>query len=151
MTKGDKIVNKTLLISFLSLFLAQFIKIFTIKPFSIANIIGSGGFPSSHSSFVATLTTLIGLKHGFNSDLFTIVLIFSMIVTYDAGGVRKAVGDQANVLNNLINHLNVKNIERDPELLKEDLKELIGHTPLEVFAGVFLGVFIALISFYYFY
>lgn len=151
MTKGDKIVNKTLLISFISLFLAQFIKIFTMKPFSIANIIGSGGFPSSHSSFVATLTTLIGLKHGFNSDLFTIVLIFSMIVTYDAGGVRKAVGDQANVLNNLINHLNVKNIERDPELLKEDLKELIGHTPMEVFAGVFLGVFIALFSFYYFY
>jgi len=74
-----------------------------------------------------------------------------MIVTYDAGGVRKAVGDQANVLNKLINHLNVKNIERDPELLKEDLKELIGHTPLEVFAGVILGVSIALISFYYFY
>ncbi|MCF8000265.1 MAG: divergent PAP2 family protein [Halanaerobiales bacterium] len=144
-------MNKTLLISFISLFLAQFIKIFTIKPFSLASIIGSGGFPSSHSSFVATLTTLIGLKHGFNSDLFTIVLIFSMIVTYDAGGVRKAVGDQANVLNNLINHLNVKNIERDPELLKEDLKELIGHTPLEVFAGVILGVSIALISFYYFY
>ena len=144
-------MNKTLLISFISLFLAQFIKIFTIKPFSLTSIIGSGGFPSSHSSFVATLATLIGLKHGFNSDLFTIVLIFSMIVTYDAGGVRKAVGDQANVLNNLINHLNVKNIERDPELLKEDLKELIGHTPLEVFAGVILGVSIALISFYYFY
>jgi len=144
-------VNKTLLISFISLFLAQFIKIFTIKPFSLTSIIGSGGFPSSHSSFVATLTTLIGLKHGFNSDLFTVVLIFSMIVTYDAGGVRKAVGDQANVLNKLINHLNVKNIERDPELLKEDLKELIGHTPLEVFAGVILGVSIALISFYYFY
>ncbi len=144
-------MNKTLLISFISLFLAQFIKIFTIKPFSLTSIIGSGGFPSSHSSFVATLTTLIGLKHGFNSDLFTVVLIFSMIVTYDAGGVRKAVGDQANVLNKLINHLNVKNIERDPELLKEDLKELIGHTPLEVFAGVILGVSIALISFYYFY
>jgi len=144
-------VNKTLLISFISLFLAQFIKIFTIKPFSLTSIIGSGGFPSSHSSFVATLSTLIGLKHGFNSDLFTIVLIFSLIVTYDAGGVRKAVGDQANVLNNLINHLNVKNIERDPELLKEDLKELIGHTPLEVFAGVILGVSIALFSFYYFY
>ena len=144
-------MNKTLLISFISLFLAQFIKIFTIKPFSLTSIIGSGGFPSSHSSFVATLSTLIGLKHGFNSDLFTIVLIFSLIVTYDAGGVRKAVGDQANVLNNLINHLNVKNIERDPELLKEDLKELIGHTPLEVFAGVILGVSIALFSFYYFY
>ncbi|MFO7815803.1 MAG: divergent PAP2 family protein [Halanaerobiales bacterium] len=144
-------MNKTLLISFLSLFLAQSIKIFTIRPLSITNLIGSGGFPSSHSSFVATLTTLIGLKHGFNSDLFSVVLIFSMIVTYDAGGVRKAVGDQANVLNNLINHLNVKNNEIDPALLKEDLKELIGHTPIEVFAGVTLGISIALLSFYFFY
>lgn len=144
-------MNKTLLISFISLFIAQFIKIFTINPISITSIIGSGGFPSSHSTFVATLTTLIGLKHGFNSDLFSIVLIFSMIVTYDASGVRRAVGDQANVLNKLIKHLNVKNAEKKPELLKEDLKELIGHTPLEVFAGVILGVTIALISFYYFY
>jgi len=144
-------VNKILIVSLISLFLAQFLKIFTIKPSSFTNLFGSGGFPSSHSSFVATLSTLIGLKHGFNSDLFAIVLIFSLIVTYDASGVRRAVGEQANVLNNLIQHLNVKNIERDPEILKEDLKELIGHTPLEVFAGVLLGVSVAFISYYYFF
>src|SRR6056297_1921813 len=148
---GGISMNKILFFSFLSLFLAQFTKIFTIKPFSITNIFGSGGFPSSHSSFVATLSTLIGLKYGFKSDLFAIVLIFSLIVTYDSSGVRRAVGEQANVLNNLIKHLNIKNIERDPNLLKEDLKELVGHTPLEVFAGVFLGIIIALISFYYIY
>ncbi len=142
-------MNKILFFSLLSLFIAQFLKIFTIKPYSFTNIIGSGGFPSSHSSFVAALSTLIGLKYGFDSDLFAIVLIFSLIVTYDASGVRRAVGEQANVLNKLIKHLNVKNIERDPELLKEDLKELIGHTPLEVFAGVLLGVVIALIGHYY--
>ena len=144
-------VNKILLFSFISLTLAQFLKIFTIKPFSITNIIGSGGFPSSHSSFVSTLTVLIGLKYGFKSDLFAIVLIFSLIVTYDASGVRRAVGEQANVLNRLINHLNIKNIERDPEILKEDLKELIGHTPIEVFAGVLLGVLVALSSHYLFF
>ncbi|HMA59861.1 MAG TPA: divergent PAP2 family protein [Halanaerobiales bacterium] len=144
-------MNKILIVSLISLFLAQFLKIFTIKPSSFTNLFGSGGFPSSHSSFVATLSTLIGLKHGFNSDLFAIVLIFSLIVTYDASGVRRAVGEQANVLNNLIQHLNVKNIERDPEILKEDLKELIGHTPLEVFAGVLLGVSVAFISYYYFF
>lgn len=143
-------MNKILFLSITSLFLAQFIKIFTIKPYSIANIIGSGGFPSSHSSFVATLTTLIGLKYGFKSDLFSIVLIFSLIVTYDASGVRRAVGEQANVLNKLIEHLNVKNIERKPELLKEDLKELIGHTPFEVFSGVFLGILIAIIGYFYY-
>lgn len=144
-------MNKILLFSITSLLIAQFLKIFTIKPRSITNLFGSGGFPSSHSSFVATLTTLIGLKHGFKSDLFAVVFIFSMIVTYDSSGVRRAVGEQANVLNNIIRHLNIKNIERDPNLLKEDLKELIGHTPLEVFAGVFLGIIIALISFYYIY
>jgi len=148
---GGISMNKILFFSFLSLFLAQFTKIFTIKPISITNIIGSGGFPSSHSSFVTTLATLIGLKYGFESDLFAIVLIFSLIVTYDAGGVRRAVGEQANVLNKLINHLNITNIDRDPQLLKEDLKELIGHTPLEVFAGVSLGALIALISFYCFF
>ena len=144
-------MNKILFFSLLSLFIAQFLKIFTIKPYSFTNIIGSGGFPSSHSSFVAALSTLIGLKYGFDSDLFAIVLIFSLIVTYDASGVRRAVGEQANVLNKLIKHLNVKNIERDPELLKEDLKELIGHTPLEVFAGVLLGLGVALIGHYYFF
>jgi acid phosphatase family membrane protein YuiD len=143
-------VNKILLLSIISLFLAQFIKIFTIKPYSITNIIGSGGFPSSHSSFVATLTTLIGLKYGFKSDLFAIVFIFSLIVTYDASGVRRAVGEQANVLNKLIEHLNVKNIDRNPQLLKEDLKELIGHTPFEVFSGVLFGILIALIGYFYF-
>lgn len=142
-------MNKILLTSMISLFTAQFLKIFTIRPLSITNIIGSGGFPSSHSSFVAALTTLVGLKYGFKSDLFAIVFIFALIVTYDASGVRRAVGEQANVLNNLIKHLNVKNINRDPELLKEDLKELIGHTPFEVFSGVLLGVTIALISHYY--
>jgi|SRR6056297_52846 len=148
---GGISMNKILFFSFLSLFLAQFIKIFTIKPISITHIIGSGGFPSSHSSFVTTLATLIGLKYGFESDLFAIVLIFSLIVTYDAGGVRRAVGKQANVLNKLISHFNITNIDRDPQLLKDDLKELIGHTPLEVFAGVFLGALVALISFYCFF
>ncbi|MGM0445546.1 MAG: divergent PAP2 family protein [Bacillota bacterium] len=143
-------MNKILFLSITSLFLAQFIKLFTIKPYSITNFIGSGGFPSSHSSFVATLTTLIGLKYGFKSDLFSIVLIFSLIVTYDASGVRRAVGEQANVLNKLIEHLNLKNIDRKPELLKEDLKELIGHTPFEVFSGVFLGILIAIIGYFYY-
>lgn len=143
-------MNKILFLSITSLFLAQFIKIFTIKPYSIANLIGSGGFPSSHSSFVATLATLIGLKYGFKSDLFSIVLIFSLIVTYDASGVRRAVGEQANVLNKLIEHLNVKNTDRKPELLKEDLKELVGHTPFEVFSGVFLGILIAIIGYFYY-
>jgi hypothetical protein len=109
----------------------------------------SGGMPSSHSSFVSALAITVGLKYGFGSDLFAIVTVFSLIVTYDASGVRRAVGQQANVLNNLIKHLEGKNFANDKQLIKDDLKELIGHTPFEVFAGVLLGALIALINWYF--
>ena len=106
--------------------------------------------PSSHSSFVSALAITVGLKHGFSSDLFAIVTVFALIVTYDASGVRRAVGQQANVLNNLIKHLEDKSFASERQLLiKEDLKELIGHTPFEVFAGVLLGAIIALLNWYY--
>ncbi len=131
--------------SLLSLFMAQFIKIFTTYPFDFTRIVGSGGMPSSHAAFVSTLSTLVGLKYGFNSDLFAIVAVFSLIIIYDASGVRRAVGEQANVINRLIKHLDITRLERDKELLKKDLKELIGHTPFEVLAGTLLGVIVALL------
>lgn len=108
----------------------------------------SGGMPSSHSSFVSSLTVTVALKYGFDSDLFAIVTVFALIVTYDASGVRRAVGQQANVLNNLVKHLETKSFANGKQLIKEDLKELIGHTPFEVFAGVLLGGLIAVINWY---
>ena len=138
-------------VSIFSLFAAQFLKIFFIRPMNFYTFFTSGGMPSSHSSFVSSLAITVGLKHGFSSDLFAIVTVFSLIVTYDASGVRRAVGQQANVLNNLIKHLEDKSFAKDKELIKEDLKELIGHTPFEVFAGVLLGAIIALTNWYYLY
>ncbi|MFW6269653.1 MAG: divergent PAP2 family protein [Bacillota bacterium] len=135
-------------ISLLSLLIAQFLKIFTHFPLDVTRLIGSGGMPSSHSAFVSTLATVIGLKYGIKSDLFAIVGIFSLIVLYDAGGVRRAVGKQANVLNDIITHLNLRNIDREKEFLKEELKELIGHTPFEVLAGTLLGISIGLLYWY---
>lgn len=135
-------------ISILSLFAAQFLKIFTKKPVDFRRIVGSGGMPSSHASFVSTLSTIIGLKYGFNSDLFAIVTVFSLIIIYDAGGVRRSVGKQANVLNHLIKNLDLTRINKEKEIIKDDLKELVGHTPFEVLAGAALGIFIA-ISFFY--
>lgn len=136
-------------ISIFSLFTAQFLKIFFIRPMNIYTFFTSGGMPSSHSSFVSSLAVSVGLKYGFTSDLFAIVTVFSMIVTYDASGVRRAVGQQANVLNNLVKHLESKNFANDRQLIKEDLKELIGHTPYEVIAGVLLGAIIALLNWYF--
>ncbi|ACL70187.1 divergent PAP2 family protein [Halothermothrix orenii] len=136
-------------ISLLSLFIAQVLKIFTTLPPDFSRIIGSGGMPSSHASFVSTLSTTVGLNYGFDSDLFAIVTVFSLIIIYDAGGVRRAVGEQANVLNHLIKHLELGKLGKEKKIIKKDLRELIGHTPFEVLAGTILGVFIALINYYY--
>ncbi|SFL43701.1 divergent PAP2 family protein [Halanaerobium salsuginis] len=136
-------------VSIFALFTAQFLKIFFIRPVNIYTFFTSGGMPSSHSAFVSSLAISVGLKYGFQSDLFAIVTVFALIVTYDASGVRRAVGQQANVLNNLIHHLEGRNFSNDKSLIKEDLKELIGHTPFEVFAGVLLGTLIALINWFY--
>lgn len=94
--------------------------------------------PSSHSAFVAGLTTAVGLVEGFDSTSFAICFVFSMIVMYDAAGLRRAAGKQASILNKLIDEL-----IHTGELKQARLKELLGHTPYEVFAGAFLGILVA--------
>ena len=99
--------------------------------------------PSSHSSFVTSLTTIIGLNEGFDSVFFAISLIFSLVVMYDAMGVRYETGKQAEILNVLV---------KGNKTFKEKtilLKEKVGHMPIEVFCGSLLGVVVALL-FYYF-
>lgn len=139
---SDIFHNKALGISILACFLAQFFKIFTSpeKKIDFTRIITSGGMPSSHSSFVTSLATVIGLDKGFNSIEFAIVFVFGAIVMYDASGVRRAVGKQASILNKILEDFqNKKHIEH------KQLKELIGHTPKEVIAGAILGIITALI------
>lgn len=150
--KGGQGPMGILAISLLSLFITQVLKIFTVYPFNFSRVIGSGGMPSSHAAFVSTLSTSIGLRYGFRSDLFAIVAVFSLIIIYDAGGVRRAVGEQANVLNKIIRNLDLKQLNRsaDKELIIKDLKELIGHTPIEVLIGTLLGILIALLNHLYF-
>lgn len=134
--------NKVLGISLLACFLAQFIKIFTGKDkrIVISRIFTSGGMPSSHSSFVTSLATLVGIERGFNSTDFAIVLVFALIIMYDASGVRRAVGKQATILNQMLDDLHHgKHIQQDK------LKELIGHTPKEVYFGAILGIITALV------
>ncbi|MGM0409655.1 MAG: divergent PAP2 family protein [Bacillota bacterium] len=137
-------------ITLFSLFIAQLLKVFSKKPFDFNRIVGSGGMPSSHASFVSTLSTIIGLKYGFNSDFFAVVVVFSLIIIYDASGVRRSVGKQANVLNHLLKNLDLTSINKEKKVIKADLKELVGHTPFEVFAGTGIGIIIALIYYYLF-
>lgn len=132
--------NPCLWAAILSWAIAQSAKIIIVfirdRKFDATRIVGSGGMPSSHSSLVMALTTSVGKYNGFNTPLYAISLIFSLVVMYDAAGVRRAAGKQAAIINSLL-------LEHNKET-KEKLKELLGHTPLEVFVGAFLGIVIGL-------
>ena len=127
---------------FLSWLAAQFIKLFRAgfprKRFNLTWLFDTGGMPSAHSATVSCLATVTGLYYGFNSILFLAVLIFTIITMFDAAGVRRNVGRQAKILNKMIDDMQEKG-----HVGEQHLKELLGHTPVEVFAGSFLGITLA--------
>ena len=100
----------------------------------------TGGMPSSHSAMVSALTATIGRINGPDSAAFAVALIFSFVVMYDAAGVRRAAGRQAAVLNRVVDDLFAQR-----GLQEERLRELLGHTPVQVFAGAALGIAIGLL------
>ena len=125
--------------------MAQVLKVIVVrfkdKRFDFRRMVGSGGMPSSHSAFVMSLTTAAGCEHGLSSTLFAICVVLSFVVMYDASGVRRETGRQAEIINDII-----ENIGTDaPEVTGKRLKELIGHSPVEVFAGALLGIIIGLL------
>jgi uncharacterized protein len=107
---------------------------------NLRRFVETGGMPSSHAASVAALSTSVGLQQGFSSLMFGVTLYFSLVVMYDAAGLRRAAGRQAAILNRLIEE-HFKN----PEEGAHRLMELLGHTPLEVFVGAVLGVATALL------
>lgn len=100
----------------------------------------TGGMPSSHSAVVASLMMAVGMTEGFDSPMFAISFVFSFIVMYDAAGVRRAAGKQASILNQLINSKQVK-VDTN-----EKLKELLGHTPVQVIVGAIYGVVVGYLT-----
>jgi uncharacterized protein len=102
----------------------------------------TGGMPSAHSAFVTALATGVGQVKGWDSVEFAIATIFAIIVMYDAAGVRQAAGKQARILNQMIDEL----FSEDHSFNEQRLKELLGHTPVQVIAGAVLGIFIATVS-----
>ncbi|WP_277292851.1 divergent PAP2 family protein [Veillonella montpellierensis] len=123
-----------------------FITLVRYKTFSWERLVGSGGFPSSHTSFVIATTTSIAIKNGVESDIFILGVVVSCIVMYDASGVRREAGKQAQILNQLIHYF--KNKQIPVRLDGATLKELLGHTPFEVFGGLMLGILIACIQYF---
>ncbi len=108
-------------------------------------LIQSGGMPSSHSATVCSLATAIGFQVGFGSPEFAIAAILAFIVMYDAAGVRRAAGEQARRINILTQDY-LSDFEED---MQAQLKELLGHTPPEVFGGAILGILIPTILYNY--
>jgi uncharacterized protein len=120
-------------------FLVQFSKVLTFlvreKKINVRRLVETGGMPSSHAASVMALSTCVGLREGFGSVLFSVVLFFSLIVMYDAAGLRRAAGRQATLINRILyEHLQ---LQGPPA---ERLRELLGHTPIEVLVGALIGV-----------
>ena len=112
------------------------------KKLDMTRFMGPGGMPSSHSTIVTSLATCIGIKMGFDSPVFVVCCAFALVVMYDASGVRRAAGQQAKMINMIIDAWE----ESDPLEKQIRLKELLGHTPLEVWAGALLGIAIAVLA-----
>ena len=130
----------------LAAFIAQSIKVITYlwthKKINFKIFTTTGGMPSSHTAGVIALSTSVALLEGLDSISFAISLGFSLIIMQDASGVRRAAGKTAATLNRLVDEF----IQKNQEVKQyETLKELLGHTPLEVFCGMLLGIVVPLI------
>lgn len=121
--------------------LAQILKVFTgifkIRDFDVITLLfGTGGMPSSHSAAVMALCVSCGLCYGFDSGFFAIAVLFAIIVMRDATGVRWETGEQAKILNRIMKDLFTSSHHED---FNRNFKELVGHTPMQVFVGAIVG------------
>jgi acid phosphatase family membrane protein YuiD len=138
------ITNKVLIIPICSWSIAQLLKVVVVllqkKQLNLSYLVSSGGMPSSHSAFVSALATSVALIEGLGSVAFGISTIFALVVIYDAAGVRRSVAQQSIVLNRIMAEIR----SRRPLIeLGRDLKELVGHTQMQVVVGVLLGIAVA--------
>lgn len=135
---------KYIVVPFATWFFIQLFKLIydlvTTKKFNFKRILGAGGMPSSHSAVVVSLCTMIGKNYGINSAIFGLAVIFAFIVMYDAAGVRRAAGKQAKLLNKIVQTPGLSGVE-----VSEKLQEVLGHTPIQVFVGAFIGLIVGII------
>ncbi|RKY37564.1 MAG: divergent PAP2 family protein [Candidatus Omnitrophota bacterium] len=140
----DIITNRILIASFFSWGGAQCIKIFSgllrKERFNFKWIMVTGGMPSAHSASVSSLAASTGMVNGFGSVIFAVTAVFSLIIMFDAQGLRRMAGLQAEALNRLI-----EDIYSNTGMQQQHLREVLGHTPVEVLMGAILGIFIAII------
>ena len=135
---------KYLIVPFATWFFIQLFKLIydlvTTKKFNFKRILGAGGMPSSNSAVVVALATMIGKSQGITSPIFGLSVVFAFVVMYDAAGVRRAAGKQAKLLNKIVDTPGLTGVE-----VTERLQEVLGHTPIQVFVGAFIGLIVGLV------
>ena len=141
---GNLVLNLCILSWFTAQVLKMLIGYVKLGRVDFRYLLSSGGMPSSHSSVVCTCAASVGVIAGWSSFEFAVAAVMAFVVMYDAANVRKAAGEQAKILNYIMEHWD----EMRPAFLGKELKELLGHTPLQVFAGALLGVAIGLVGSY---
>ncbi len=143
----ELLTNPFLLTAMTSWLIAQLIKViinaFIQKKLVWERLVGDGGMPSGHSATVASLATVTALIRGVSSFEFAMAAVFAIVVCHDAMGVRHETGKQAVMLNEI-----VKILEKE-DLPEVKLKELVGHTPLQVLAGILIGVGMAFVMYHF--
>jgi acid phosphatase family membrane protein YuiD len=134
--------NRILLTTLSAWIIAQGIKVLTgmvrYKKFDFRWFVGTGGMPSSHAAGASCLAAAVGFEYGFNSVHFALATSFAIVVMFDAQGMRRSIGRQARILNKVM-----EDIYWQGKIQETRLRELIGHTPIEVIAGFLLGITIA--------
>ncbi|HEX7056550.1 MAG TPA: divergent PAP2 family protein [Bacilli bacterium] len=146
--------NYPLVAAFASILIAQWVKVplyyITNRSWNLGLCFSSGGMPSSHSAAVVSLSTAIGIWNGVSSVPFAISAVFSAIIMFDAAGVRRHAGEQAVILNRLMEEFYYL-FQRTGQEQRKALKELLGHRPIEVFVGALLGACISVFTYILFY
>lgn len=142
----DMFFNVCFWAPFLAWLIAQSIKMvlnfLKTKQIDFYYFVSTGGMPSAHSAMVSALAAVVGLREGFDSSFFAIALAFALLVMFDASTVRRAAGLQAKILNEMIREL-----FKEHRLSEHKLAELLGHTRLEVFMGMLVGILVAMTVF----
>lgn len=143
---GEIMGNDVLWVALLACAMAQVVKLVVELAqhgkINLQALFTSGGMPSAHSAFVGALAAGVGQTMGWASPDFAIAFVFAVIVMYDAAGVRQAAGLQARILNQIMDEF----FQEDHHLNQDRLKELLGHTPVQVIAGLALGVAVSWIA-----
>jgi len=144
---GELLANFTLIAMAISWFLAQTIKVVVYRfkegEWNIWHFFEAGGMPSTHSASVTSVTLGVGLTVGWGSPLFTACLVFALIVMYDATGVRRSAGKQAEILNRIVD-----DIYSTGKVKISKLKELLGHDPIEVISGASIAIVVTILVYY---